>query len=172
MSLQILTAATLYLGADPTASKHSILKNFTLPNIEYVTVEHMAAGAPMGVTVSMNTLKPLEFTFQAMGFDEEMYRLIASRQSRLVTVRGAIHDKENNRNIGLIATIKGVTAKLAADQFDRSKGVDHDYAITEVTRYKLEIADRVWIDIDVDASRVEVNGNDEWAETRALLGLS
>lgn len=170
----VMTAANLFIGTeDPEKSKHLKIANLTLPTLEYVTAEHTPGGGVMGVQFNMGVLKPLEPTFKLIGFDEEAYNAagIGSNRPQIFTARGVIQRKSDGKNFASVATIKGCIGKIAPDQFERSKGMDHDHSIVEVTRYKLSVGGRDWWDTDFFSMKRIRFGEDELAEIRQMLGL-
>lgn len=172
--LLIMKAANLFIGtADPEKSKHLQVVNLTLPTLEYVTAEHTPGGGSMGIEINMNVLKPLQPAFKLVGFDEEAYAAagIGSNIPQIFTARGVIQRLSDGKNFQSIATIKGVIGKITPEQFERSKGMDHDHSIVEVTRYKLQIGEKVYFDVDFFAMKRIRFGIDELAEYRAFLGL-
>lgn len=171
----LMTAANLFIGTeDPEASKHLKIQNLTLPTLEFETVAHTAGGAPMGVEFNMGVLKPLTLSFKLLGFDEEAYAAagVGSNAAKIYTARGVIQRKSDGKNFQAVATIKGCMGKLAPDAMERAKGLDHDHSIVEVTRYKLEVGDKTWFDVDFFTAKRVQFGVDETAEIRQFLGLS
>ncbi|ODU62358.1 MAG: hypothetical protein ABS99_00800 [Acetobacteraceae bacterium SCN 69-10] len=171
----LMTAAALFIGTEsPDASKHLQIENLTLPTLEFETMTHTGGGAPMGVEFNMGVLKPLAFGFKLAGFDQEAYAAagVGSNAPKIYTARGVIQRKSDGRKFAAVATIKGCMGKVAPDQYERAKGLGHDHSIVEVTRYKLEVGDKVWYDVDFFTGKRVQFGIDETAEERQMLGLA
>lgn len=170
----MMEAANIFIGDhDPEKSKHLKIQNLTLPTLEYATVDHMAGGAAMEVSWSMNVLKKLEPQFKLVGFDEEAYRAagVGSNKVEVYTARGAIRRKSDGRLFTCVAIFRGSMGRVAPEQFERSNAFGHDHTIVDVTRYKLSIGGKVWFDVDYWASKRIRFGVDEYAESRRALGL-
>jgi P2 family phage contractile tail tube protein len=172
--LMVMEAANVFIGEEnPDKGKALQIQNLTLPNIEFVTVDHMGGGAVAELSIHMGVLKKMEPAFKLIGFDEDAYAAagIGSNKSKMFTFRGGLRRKRDSRLYAAVATINGCLGKATPDQFDRSNAFGHDHMIVEVVRYRLVVSGRTWFDFDYWEQRREQFGIDEFAEMRSILGM-
>ena len=171
----LLETANVFIGKhDPSKSKHLVVQNLTLPGVDFVTVEHQAGGAPMGVKWNMGSIKPLEPKFKLAGFDREAYRAAAIGSGRVetITMRGSIRRKSDGAELECVAKFRGSLGTMTPDEFGPSKEMGHDHMLADVTYYRLVIGGEEWFLVDFFRAVVRRFGIDEWATRRQYLGLA
>ena len=171
----LLETANIFIGKhDPSKSKHLTVQSLTLPAIEFVTVEHQAGGAPMGVKWNMGTIKPLEPKCKLIGFDREATRAAAIGSGRVetFTARGSIRRKSDGAELECVAKWRGSMGSMTADEFSASKELGHDHGWADVTYYRLAIGGEEWYLVDFFRAMVRRFGIDEWSTRRQYLGLA
>ena len=173
--IHLLETANLFIGKhDPSKSKHMQLQSLTLPGVDFVTIEHQAGGAPMGVKFSMGAIKPLEPKAKLIGFDRETTRAAAIGSGRVetFTARGSIRRKSDGAELELVAKWRGSMCTMTPDEFSASKELGHDHSWADVTYYRLAIGGEEWYLVDFFRAVVRRFGIDEWATRRQHLGIA
>ncbi len=171
----VMEAASLFIGDhDPEASKHLKLQSFTLPLLEYVTVDHLGGGAAGELEISMNAIRKLEPSFKLAGFDKDAYRLfgVGSNEVNVFTGYGVLANQRTAKRVSAKVVFRGMIGRMQADAFDRSNVMGHDHKLAEVTRYDLEVGGQEWWSWDYWTTKRRRFGVDELADYRRMLGLS
>lgn len=138
-TVYIMEAANLFCGDDdPTNSKHLVLEELKLPDLEETFSDHNPGGS-LGPSVEwgvgMSKLMP---TFKLKGFDMAVLRLfgLGSGERKKYTAYGVVRDKKSGDLIEAKAIMEGRIGKITGDTFTRGGAMSHDYAINEVTHYE------------------------------------
>ena len=133
-------AANLYVGdAGPDNSKHLVLENHKLPDLEELTQEHHAGGAIAAIEVGGLGIKALMSSFRLKGWDPQTMSQfgIGGRVSFPFTSYGLIRNKNGGGAIQTKAVLFGRMTKMAAEQHKRGEMMGNDYEIKEILHYEL-----------------------------------
>jgi hypothetical protein len=124
----LLETANVFIGKhDPSKSKHLTVQNATLPGVDFVTVEHQAGGAPMGVKWNMGSIKPLEPKFTRRLRPRGLSPRPSARPRRTITMRGSIRRKSDGAELECVAKFRGSLGTMTPDEFGPSKEMGHDH---------------------------------------------
>lgn len=163
-----------------------VLKNFTvvvdgrgyagkaeevkLPKLTIKTEEYRGGGMDMPVKIDMG-MEAMETELTFLEYNEEVFKLFGLRSLAPVqlTLRGALDDEQGN--------LTGVTVNLRGkwEELDFGSWKIGDKATLKVkvtlTYYKLNMGNVDLIEIDAQNMIRIINGVDQLAEVRALLGV-
>jgi P2 family phage contractile tail tube protein len=172
-SLLVLEAANIFVGDDPTASNHLILKNVKFPTVEKSYVDFTAGGAMVGVEVDTHFNK-FEVTFSLAGYTPQVLSQvgICARASQQFSLYGMLRDRLDGATQRVEAYVFGQLSKAAPDNFDRGTLSAIEYAIKGVTHYELLINKSQIYYWDMGTNEMLVGGVDIEADQNAALGVS
>lgn len=173
-TIYIMEAANLFCGDhDPTASKHLTLDELQLPNLQENYADYHPGGAKVGIEVAVGVQK-LEPTFKLAGWDPDLLGQfgLGAKARKVFTAYGVIRNKRDGTAIQAKAVIEGRLGKVEAEAFKQGEAMGHDYSINEVMHYELWFGDDEKIYWDFFANEWRVDGVDEYAEEKRILGMA
>lgn len=138
--LYVQEAANLYVGDEgPDNSKHLVLENHKLPDLEEITQEHHAGGAIAAIEVGGLGIKALKSSFRLRGWDPQAMSQfgIGGRTSFPFTSYGLIRNKNGGAAIQTKAVLFGRLGKIASEPHKRGEMMGNDYEIIEILHYEL-----------------------------------
>src|ERR1700736_3550593 len=93
-SLLVLEAANIFVGDDPTASNHLVLKNVKFLTVEKSYVDFMPGGAILGIEIDTHFNK-FEVTFSLAGWSPQAMSQVGiwSRASQQFSIYGMLRDR-------------------------------------------------------------------------------
>lgn len=170
----IVEAANLFMGDhDPEADNALTLETIQLPALEQTMIEYNPGGGIGAANFATTMLGALAMPFKLRGMDPDRIGLfgLGSNRRRIFTGYGAVRNKRDNTGIKAKFIVEGVIGSISATEFARGSGIDFDYKIAEVVNYQLWMDEREVYYYDWFNKVFRVDGVDEYAETRSLLGL-
>ncbi len=159
--LYVQEAANLFVGdRGPDNSKHLVLENHKLPDLEEITQDHHAGGAIAAIDVGGLGIKALTSTFKLKGHDPQTLSQfgIGGRTAFPFTSYGLIRNKNGGAAIQSKAVMWGRLTKIATEQHKRGEMMGHDHEIKEILRYALYFGTQEKIYWDFFASIWRVDG--------------
>jgi len=167
-----MDSANLFVGDDdPTNSQHLVLKNIKLPNLEEIKKEYLGGGAIGKVSMGMGAVEPLVLTFNLDGFTPDVLSRFMSPTRIKYTVRGNIRDFFDHSDIEVKAILEGRMTKAEMSEFDKEKGTDSAYEITEAVHYALYFGQQEKLFFNLRTSRLRVDGVDVNRQRNINLGI-
>lgn len=136
------------------------------PNPVLVVQDYIAGGMGGSVDIPMGAVEKMESTISMAGVEADYYRHIGSVIG--MTFRGATNDGETIQSV--IHQMRGLIREAPGDPMKRADKNMVKNVMT-VEYYKLTIAGRVVLEVDVMGKRFIVDGKDLWADQRAALGI-
>jgi P2 family phage contractile tail tube protein len=172
MSIIIQEGQSLTCGdTGPGNVKYNNLDSMQLPDLEEISEAHHAGGSKGEVEWGNLGMKALQPTFKIKGHDPQLVGLIGQQKRTIWTARGILRDKQTQVPTGVRAVIEARLGKIGQDGFERGKILGHDHGMNEVVAYALYYDERevyYWSFFEV---AFRVNGVDQLADERRLLGL-
>lgn len=171
-SLLVLEAANVFVGDDPSASNHLVLRNVKFPSVEKAFVDFMPGGGIVGLEIDTHFNK-FSVTFALAGWTPQVLKQVGiwSRASQQFSIYGMLRDRLTGATQRVEAFIWGQLGKAAPDNFDRGTLNSIEYAIMGITRYEL-IIDKQQIYLwDFGANEMIVGGVDILADQSAALRI-
>ena len=161
----------LFCSSDPTNTKKLVIEEAKLPDLEEMYTDHHAGGSAMQIEVATG-FKKLEPTFKLKGFDPDLLAQfgLGSPGSRTFTFLQAWRDKVTGLAVDNQAVIRGRLGKITPDASKRGDFMGHDYAINEITFYKLSFAGQERVFFDFFSQVWRIGGVDQNADINAILG--
>lgn len=168
-----MDSANLFIGdEDPTNSLYLVLKNIKLPGLEEIKKEHLGGGALGKVSMGMGAIEALVMTFNLDGFTPDVLSRFMSPLGRLnYTIRGNVRDFFEQKDIEVKAILQGRMTKVEMSEFDRDKGLDTSYEITENVHYELYFDGQEKIYFDLRTGRMRIDGVEVNRQRNINLGI-
>lgn len=173
-SLLFLESANLFVGdEDPTDGKHLTLEEVQLPSMEEVFQDHNPGGADFGIDVAVGKTK-MSPTFKLKGIDPQVFSQFGLGTKRRIfyTMRGLLRDQRTGGEKAMKAIFEGRLGKASPEAWKRGELTGSEYAINEVVHYELYVAEQEIYFWDFFTSTWRVNGTDENAATKSILGIA
>jgi uncharacterized protein len=138
--IQQLQAANLFVGDDDNSKGEFLaLKTVKLPSLTEKTKEHSAGGGAMTIKYGMNEIEALEMTFKLEGVNVRTMGKFLAPIRQNYTLRGSIKDLDTLSDIEVVAIVQGRMSMVETGEFSRAEGVETDYKIDEIVRYRLTV---------------------------------
>lgn len=144
--------------------------SLTLPKVTVKTEAHRAGGWDGEIDMDMG-LEKLEASFAGTGIrrDALKFAALADQTAFNGSFRGAFKGQKGAMT-GVVATLRGMLREIDPGEWKPGEKAEIKYAVS-VSYYKLEIDGRVMFELDpVNSVRV-IDGTDQLAEMRTILGL-
>lgn len=172
--LLYMDAANLFVGDEnPTDGKHLSMEEVQLAALEGVFQDHSPGGSDFGVEIQVGNAK-LSPTFKLKGFDPQVLAQFGLGSKRRIpyTVRGVLKSQRTGEEKELKAVYQGRLGKAAPEAWKRGELTGNEYTINEVVHYELYIAGQEIYFWDFFTSTWRVNGVDENAGSKSILGIA
>jgi P2 family phage contractile tail tube protein len=171
-SLLVLEAANIFVGNDPTASNHLVLRNVKFPTLEKSYVDFTPGGAIMGIEIDTHFNK-LEVTFSLAGWSQQALSQVGiwSNASQQFSIYGMLRDRNQGGTQRVEGYIFGQLGKAAPDNFDRGTLNAIEYAIKGITHYELKINGKQIYLWDMFTNEMLVGGVDILADQNTALNI-
>ena len=171
-----LDTANLFVGDDdPANSQFLVLQSFTLPQFEEMTRSYNPGGGVLAISMGMRQLNALTFPFSLNGIQPEVMSYFMKPGSRRVnyTIRGNLADVSEQTDQPFVATINGRMTTLNKGQFSKASGVDTDYVVNEIVRYRLVIGteEKFFFDAFLGPRGIRVDGVEVYTAVARNVGL-
>ena len=144
--------------------------SLSLPKLTVKTEEYRGGGmdAPVGVDMG---LEKLEASFTTNGIRKEVLKYFGAfdQTSFNASFRGAFKGHKG-ATTGAVATLRGGLREVDPGEWAPGAKAEFKYAV-DVTYYKLEIDGRVMFEFDPINSVRIIDGVDQLADVRNVLGL-
>lgn len=172
-TLCVLDAANMFVGDDPTASMHLVLKSVKIPALNERTKDHDALGGAGSLTLGLKSIEALEVAFKCEGFPTDVIAKFMSPTSNRYTIRGNFRDIRAARDIPMVAVVEGRMTSVDFSEFSREGGMETDYMLKQVTSYNLVFDGREMFNYDafIGLGSVRINGAQVFGTAAANLGL-
>ena len=172
LQLLVLEAANVFVGDDPSASAHLVLKNVKLPAMQKNYVDFMPGGGILGTEIDTHFQK-LECTFSFAGWSPQTMSKVGiwSSASQQFSIYGMLRDRLTGAVQRIEAFLWGQLAKAAPDNFDRGTLNSVEYSIMGIYRYKLVIDKHEIYFWDMGTNELIIGGVDILADQNAALGV-
>ena len=144
--------------------------SLSLPKLTVKTEEYRGGGmdAPVGMDMG---LEKLEASFTTNGVRKEVLKYFGAfdQTGFSASFRGAFKGQKG-ATTGVVATLRGGLREVDPGEWSAGSKAEFKYAV-DVTYYKLEIDGRVMFEIDPINSVRVIDGVDQLADVRSILGL-
>lgn len=161
-------AFNLFVGdAGPDNTKHLIIKNLKLPEMEELTQQHHSGGSWGAIDVGGLGMKELMCGFKLTGWDVQTMSQfgINNRVKYPFTAYGNSRSKATGRAIPIKAIMWGRLTKIARPEMKRGDLLEIDHEIKEILHYEEyhDGQEKFWWDWQTDIWRVDgvVQNQDE-----------
>lgn len=144
--------------------------SLSLPKLTVKTEEYRGGGMDAAVDMDMG-LEKLEASFTTNGIRKEALKYfgVFDQTGFNASFRGAFKGQKG-ATTGAVATLRGGLREVDPGEWSPGSKAEFKYAVS-VTYYKLEIDGRVMYEIDpVNSVRV-IDGVDQLASVRTILGI-
>lgn len=141
--LWVQESQNLYVGDQgPDNSKHLVIKNQQIPDLEEMTQSHHAGGAIGEIEIGGLGVKALASKFKLTGWDPQTLSQfgINSRSAFPFTTYGNVRNKNGGVAVQAKAVMFGRLTKMSASDFKRGDLLEFDYEIKEILHYELWFA--------------------------------
>lgn len=144
--------------------------SLSLPKLTVKTEEYRGGGMDAPVDMDMG-LEKLEASFTTNGLRKEVLKYFGAFDQTAfnASFRGAFKGQKG-ATTGAVATLRGGLREVDPGEWSPGSKAEFKYAVS-VTYYKLEIDGRVMYEIDPLNSVRVVDGMDQLAAVRSILGL-
>lgn len=168
MIADIIRNINLFVDGRGYAGK---VEEITLPKLTPTLQEYKAGGMSAAVDIPMGGHEKLEADITLKAFDPDVLKLFnvnLGNQAQF-TARGALQD-DNGTTRAVVVSMKGLIKEYdmgawkAGEEMQLKLGLSLRY-------YRLEYDGEVLIEADPVNMKLEVNGNDQLADTRKALGM-
>ena len=132
-------AFNLFVGdAGPDNTKHLIIKNLKLPDMEELTQAHHSGGSWGGIEVGGLGMKELMCQFKLTGWDVQTMSQfgINNRVMYPFTAYGNAMSKATGRNIPIKTVMKGRLVSIKRPEMKRGELLEVDHEIKEILHYE------------------------------------
>ena len=157
----VTSGVNLFVGdAGPDNSKHLILKNLKIPDLEEMTASHHAGGSLFGVDVGGLGMKPLSPTFKVLGPDPQTMSQfgVGGRTAFPFTAYGHLQNKADGSVSRFKAIWKGRLTRANPGDFSRGTLLDFDHEIKEVLHYEFFLGTQEKFYFDWPSQQWRVDG--------------
>lgn len=173
--LYIVDAANLFVGDDDTSQGEFLaLKSLKLPSLNEKTKDHSPGGGIAAMQIGMRMLEALEATFKLEGPNPRTMTKFMPLAPINYTVRANYRDVRNGGpDQALVAVIQGRMSMMETSEFSRDAGVENDYKITEIMRYRMSLGgiEKIRIDVLSGPSGIYIDGQPLYGDMARNLGL-
>lgn len=169
-----LDTANLFIGNDdPANSQYLVLINFKLPVLEEVTRNYNPGGGIVGIDMAMRRLNTFTFPFSLNGIQPDVLPYFMGNRRTDYTVRGNLANIATQEDIPFVATITGRMVKVEHSQFTKDTGIDTDYEVKEIVRYKLVIGteEKYFLDAFRGPAGFRIDGQQPFRNVARNIGL-
>ena len=170
-----LKGVNLYVGDDEpgVSSKHLILDELQLPELEEVTTEHTAGGAIGKREIGLGVLNALTASFKLKGYDPQtmVYFGLGSGVWKPYTGYAALVDDQTGRELEVVARVHGKMTSAKQDAMKQGEPGTGDYEIKDIRYYALSIDTLPIYEYDYITSKWSVNGQNLRATTNSILRI-
>ena len=144
--------------------------SLTLPKLTVKTEAHRGGGMAGEIEMGMG-LEKLECSFTTNGVRKEVLKYFGAfdQTGFNASFRGAFKGLKG-ATTGVVATLRGGLREVDPGEWSAGSKAEFKYAV-DVTYYKLEIDGRVMYEIDPINSVRVIDGVDQLADVRNVLGL-
>ena len=144
--------------------------SLTLPKLTVKTEAHRGGGMAGEIDMDMG-LEKLEASWTSTGVRREMMKYfgLSDQTGCNAVFRGAFKGLKG-ATTGVVATLRGGLREVDPGEWSAGSKAEFKYAV-DVTYYKLEIDGRVMYEIDPINSVRVIDGVDQLADVRNVLGL-
>lgn len=169
-----LDAANLFVGDDdPGNSQFLVLQNIKLPALEETVKSWNPAGGVGAIEMGMRRINALSIPFTLTGINPDvMNRFMVGRRINY-TIRANIADVTNQKDIPLIAVVQARMTKVDMGQFTKDDGMNTDYELREIIKYKLTIDgnEKHYVDLLQGPRGYRIDGVEIFREVARNIGL-
>lgn len=166
--------ANLFVGDDdPANSQYLVLNSFTLPDLQEVTKSYNPGGGVTAIEMGMRRINALTLPFSLHGINEDVLPYFMKSRRSMYTVRGNLANISDQSDKPFVATIEGRMTKATLGQFTKDNGMDSDYEIKEIMRYKLVIGttEKFFFDAFMGPRGVRIDGVETFRAVSRNIGL-
>lgn len=166
--------ANIFVGDDdPSNSQFLVINSFTLPDLQEVTKTYNPGGGMGTIESGMRRMNALAFPFALHGIQPDVLSRFMAPQRIMYTVRGNIHNISDQTDKPFVATMEGRMTKATMGQFSKDNGIDTDYNIQEIMRYKLMIdgVEKYFFDLFLGPRGIRVDGIEVYRTVARNIGL-
>ena len=158
----------LYVGdAGPDNSKHLIIKNLKLPEMEELTQQHHSGGSWGAIDIGGLGMKELMCAFKLTGYDSQTLSQfgINSRSNFPFTAYGNAREKSTGRGVAVKGVMWGRLTKASRPEMKRGDLMEVDHEVKEILHYEeyWDNQEKYWWDWKTSIWRVDgkVQNQDE-----------
>ncbi len=137
--LYVSEAFNLFVGdAGPDNTKHLIIKNLKLPEMEELTAQHHAGGSWGALDIGGLGMKELMCSFKLTGWDPQTIEQfgINGRVKYPYTAYANVRSKATGAATMVMAKMWGRITKMARPEMKRGDLLEVDHEIKEITHYE------------------------------------
>jgi len=139
----------------------------TMPELALTTADHRGGGMDAPVNVDMG-MEALEAELKFAEFLPEVMGMFGTRQR--IVLRGGAMGEADFQADSLVFTLRGRFTKHGQDNFTGGNDVMLIMGAA-VDQFRVELNGQVIHDIDVEAGKRVIDGNDQLASMRLAMGL-
>jgi len=169
-----LDSANLFTGDDdPDHSQYLVINNIKFPALEEETKEFKPGGGVMGIEIGMKSIKSLTLGFNLFGIQPRVLKQFMKEGKEHYTIRGNLFDVKKQEDLKVVCVVHGRMVKVDLGDFKKGDGVESDYEIKEITKYKLHVDgdEKLYFDFFAGPAGVRINGEKVFRRAARNLGL-
>jgi phage tail tube protein FII len=166
--------ANLFVGDDdPSNSQFLVLNNFTLPDLQEATKSYTPGGGIGQIEMGMRRVNAMTMPFSLHGIQEDVLSYFMRTRRVMYTIRGNLSNISDQTDKPFVATIEGRMTKATLGQFSKDNGMDTDYEIREIMRYKLVIGttEKIYFDQFLGPRGFRIDGIEPFRDVARNIGL-
>lgn len=170
-----LDSANLFTGDDdPTHSQYLVMSSVKFPPLEEETKEFKPGGGAMSIEIGMKSIKALTLGFKLFGVQPRVLNNFMKDNKDHYTIRGNLFDVKNQVDLKLVCVVHGRMVKVDMGEYKKGDGVETDYEIKEITKYKLHVDgdEKLYADFFGGPGAFRVNGRPIFRRAARNLGLA
>lgn len=150
---------------------HGSVDEITLPKLTIKTEEYRAGGMDIPINIDMG-MEKLEAEFTFTGYDSELFRLFGMIDGNLISMilRGGMQGSGSNEIEAVVIHLRGIFRELDFGSWKPAEKATLKCAVA-ANYYKLTIGGKELIEIDAENKIRKINGVDQMALLRTVLGI-